>query len=86
MGPSEAAVQRSATAIGRREATVHAWAYLDLDAAAARARRLDGELVGPMSGLTVGVKDVIETADLPTEYGSPLFLGHRPAADAAVVA
>ncbi|MDX6256787.1 MAG: hypothetical protein QOJ11_3121 [Frankiales bacterium] len=83
---TEAALQRSAAAIQRWEPAVHAWVHLDLEAAAASARRIDDEPVGPMSGLTVGVKDVIETADLPTEYGSPLFAGHRPALDAAVVA
>ncbi len=41
---------------------------------------------GPLAGLPVGVKDVFDTADLPTAYGSPRWTGHRPAADAAVVA
>jgi Asp-tRNA(Asn)/Glu-tRNA(Gln) amidotransferase A subunit family amidase len=80
------ALERSAAAIARWEPTVRAWAHLDLDAAASAARRLDGEPAGPMSGVTVGVKDLIDTADLPTEYGSPLFAGHRPDSDAVVVA
>jgi Asp-tRNA(Asn)/Glu-tRNA(Gln) amidotransferase A subunit family amidase len=41
---------------------------------------------GPLAGRTVGVKDVFDTADLPTEYGSPIYAGHRPRADAAAVA
>src|SRR5207245_1498329 len=40
---------------------------------------------GPLHGLPVGVKDVIDTADMPTEYGSPIYKGHRPKADAEVV-
>jgi Asp-tRNA(Asn)/Glu-tRNA(Gln) amidotransferase A subunit family amidase len=84
-GTAGAALERSAAAIGQWEPTVHAWVHLDLAGAAARAGRIDAEPVGPMSGLTVGVKDVLDTAHLPTSYGSPLHLGHRPAADAFVV-
>jgi Asp-tRNA(Asn)/Glu-tRNA(Gln) amidotransferase A subunit family amidase len=80
-----AALERSAAAIEQWEPTVRAWIHLDLEGATARARRIDAEPVGPMSGLTVGVKDVLDTAELPTSYGSPLYLGHRPAADAVVV-
>ncbi|HEX5997430.1 MAG TPA: amidase, partial [Jiangellales bacterium] len=40
---------------------------------------------GPLHGIPVGVKDIIDTADLPTEYGSPIYTGHRPANDAEVV-
>ena len=41
---------------------------------------------GPLHGIPVGFKDVIETADLPTAYGSPIYPGFRPGADAACVA
>ncbi len=41
---------------------------------------------GPLAGVTVGVKDLIDTADMPTSYGSPIHTGHRPVADAAIVA
>ncbi len=41
---------------------------------------------GPLAGVSVGVKDIIDTADMPTEYGSPIHAGHRPSADASVVA
>ncbi|WP_020185282.1 amidase [Methylopila sp. 73B] len=41
---------------------------------------------GPLAGVTVGVKDLIDTADMPTDYGSAIYMGHRPAADAAIVA
>lgn len=40
----------------------------------------------PLSGIAVGVKDIFDTADLPTAYGSPIYAGHRPRADAALVA
>src|SRR5579875_1901651 len=69
--------------IAERESQVHAFTAFDRDAAmkaAATARP------GPLHGLPVGVKDVIDTADLPSEYGSPIWRGHRPKADAACVA
>ena len=51
------------------------------------ARELDrAGARGPLHGLPLGVKDIIDTFDLPTEYGSPIYAGHRPAADAACVA
>jgi Asp-tRNA(Asn)/Glu-tRNA(Gln) amidotransferase A subunit family amidase len=50
-----------------------------------RARSLDADLRGSLAGTAVGVKDVIDTADLPTGYGSPLFANHQPSADADVV-
>lgn len=40
---------------------------------------------GPLHGIPIGIKDVYDTADLPTAYGSPIFAGHRPAADAEAV-
>lgn len=73
--------------IAERESTVRAFAVLDADAALARARALDaGPLRGPLHGLPLGVKDLFDTADLPTSYGTAIHAGHRPAADAAAVA
>ncbi len=73
--------------IAEREAEVHAFVHLDADAALAQARALDaGPWRGPLHGLPLGVKDLFDTADLPTGYGSPVYTGHRPAADAAAVA
>jgi len=73
--------------IEEREATVRAWIHLDPDAVLAQARELDaGPLRGPLHGLPLGVKDLIDTADMPTAYGSPIYAGHRPRADAACVA
>lgn len=72
--------------IAAREDTVHAWAHLDRDGAIARARELDaGRPRGPLHGLPVGVKDIIDTADMPTTYGAAPYEGHRPARDAVCV-
>lgn len=73
--------------IAAREPVIHAWAALDADQARRHARALDsGSIRGPLHGLPIGVKDIIDTTDLVTEYGSPIYRGHRPAADAACVA
>ena len=40
---------------------------------------------GPLSGIAVAIKDLIDTADFPTGYGSPIYAGHRPSVDAAIV-
>ena len=72
--------------VGEREAEVHAFVHLDPDAALAHARALDaGPWRGPPHGLPLGVKDLFDTADIPTGYGSPIYAGHRPVADAAAV-
>ena len=68
------------------DAAIGAFRILDEEAVRCRAKGLDDRVAGPLQGLVVGVKDVIDTADLPTGYGSPLFADHRPAADADVVA
>jgi len=73
--------------IEARESTVGAWIHLDPDAVLAQARQLDaGPVRGPLHGLPIGVKDIIDTIDMPTCYGSAVYPGHRPAADAAGVA
>src|SRR5205807_2095020 len=53
--------------------------------AAAAERAYAGGAAGPLAGIPVAVKDLFDTADLPTEYGSRIFRGHRPATDAAAV-
>ena len=73
--------------ITEREETVRAWAHLDAGAALAQARACDAEAPrGPLHGVPVGVKDIVDTADLPTERGSAIHAGRRPGADAACVA
>lgn len=69
---------------------VHAFVHLDPDNALAQARALDrikaeGGRIGPLHGVPVGIKDIFDTADYPTECGSPLLAGRRPQADAAAV-
>src|SRR5271163_531636 len=80
-----AAVELCAEAIAAREADVGAFVALDLDAArrAAEEPRL---AAAPLHGLPVGFKDIFDTADFPTEYGSPIYAGFRPRADATAVA
>jgi len=73
------------------DATVQAWAFLDPQHVLAQARALDerrkeGAPVGPLHGVPVGVKDIFDTADMPTEDGTVLHAGRTPAEDAAVVA
>ncbi|MDP1742694.1 amidase [Polaromonas sp.] len=70
-----------------REPQVHAFVHIDADAALATARRLDaGPLRGLLHGLPFGVKDLFDTFDMPTAYGSPIYAGQQPLADAAAVA
>lgn len=73
--------------IASREAVVGAWQYLDREQALAAARQRDSEPPrGPLHGVPIAVKDLIDTVDMPTAYGSPIYRGHRPAADASCVA
>ena len=84
---AEAYVSSCLERIAARENDVRAWACIDPDFALKQARQRDQEPHGgPLHGIPVGFKDVIDTADLPTEYNSPIYKGHRPKADAACVA
>ena len=70
--------------IAVREPTVQAWQYLNADQVMAQARALDRRgSSGPLHGVPFGIKDIIDTYDMPTEYGSPIYQGHQPAGDAA---
>ena len=72
--------------IAERDAQVHAFVELNADAALDLARQLDaGPLRGLLHGLPFGVKDLLDTYDLPTRYGSPIYAGNQPPADAAAV-
>jgi Asp-tRNA(Asn)/Glu-tRNA(Gln) amidotransferase A subunit family amidase len=83
---SEKLVESCLARIAERESQVHAWAFLDPEQALAAARARDRTGVrGLLHGLPVGVKDIIETAAMPTGYGSPIHEGFRPASDAACV-
>ena len=84
---SEEVVRACLERIAERDATVRAWAHLDPEAALAQARAADAsDRRSPLHGVPVGVKDIIDTRELPTEFGSPIHAGRRPAADAACVA
>jgi Asp-tRNA(Asn)/Glu-tRNA(Gln) amidotransferase A subunit family amidase len=73
--------------IKAREPEIGAWSFLDPDRALAEARARDAEAPrGPLHGVPVGIKDIIDTADMPTTYGSLIYANHRPSVDAACVA
>ena len=73
--------------IAVREEAVGAWEFLDPELALTQARGVDAaEVKGPLAGVPVGVKDIIDTHDMPTGMGSPIYDGHRPSADASCVA
>lgn len=70
---------------------IHAWAFLDRNhamrqAEAADDHRKQGKAVGPLHGVPVGIKDIFDTGDMPTEFGSDLWAGRTPRRDAAAVA
>ena len=84
---AEAVVLSCLARIEEREPTVQAWAFLDPALALSQARERDAmRPFGPLHGVPIGVKDIIATADMPTEMGSPIYKGHRPPNDAACVA
>ena len=84
---SESVVRDCIARIGARDSVVKAWVNFDPDLALAQARALDrGAKRGPLHGVPIGIKDIIDTFDMPTEMGSPIYRGHRPPADASCVA
>jgi Asp-tRNA(Asn)/Glu-tRNA(Gln) amidotransferase A subunit family amidase len=69
--------------IAQREPEIRAFAWFD----AGQARRAAAQAgQGALAGIPIGVKDVIDTDDMPAQYGSPAWAGHRPRSDAACVA
>lgn len=84
---SESLTRACLERIEAREPEVQAWEFLDPELALEQAKRRDaGALRGPLHGLPFGVKDIIDTYDMPTAYGSPIYQGHRPSRDASCVA
>ena len=79
----QAAVAQSLDAIADKDAAIGAFATVaDRQATLAAAASANG----PLAGIAIGVKDIIDTHDMPTEMGSPIYAGNRPASDAAIVA
>ncbi len=73
--------------IAEREPQVHAWAWLDPAKARAAAAALDRQApTGPLHGVPLAVKDIMDTRDMPTQCGSPIYQGRQPAWDASCVA
>jgi Asp-tRNA(Asn)/Glu-tRNA(Gln) amidotransferase A subunit family amidase len=73
--------------IAELDASLHAYVGLDAERALEQARLIDsGQRRGALCGVPVAIKDVIDTDDMATEYGSSIYRGHRPAADATCVA
>ena len=88
---SEQLVEACLAQIREHEPRVMAWQFLDEAHALAQARardadRAEGRTIGALHGVPVGVKDIIDTTDMPTEDGTPLHAGRRPDGDASVVA
>ncbi|MFP6746356.1 MAG: amidase [Alphaproteobacteria bacterium] len=88
---SQALVRACLERIEQTDGAIRAWQHLDEDLALAQAKDLDelranGKPMGPLHGIPVGIKDIVDTADMPTEYGSPIHAGHAPAQDATLVA
>ena len=84
---AEAVMRAHLDRIDERDADVFAWLHLARDAALERAKVLDrGPRQGLLHGVPMGVKDIIDSFDQPTTYGSPIYKSHQPLADAATVA
>jgi len=83
----EAVARDCLARIAARDGVVKAWVNFDPEIALAQARALDrASSRGPLHGVPIGLKDTIDTFDMPTEMGSPIFRGNRPRLDAACVA
>ncbi|MCC8968761.1 amidase, partial [Bradyrhizobium sp. Pear76] len=74
---ADVAITQTRDAIAAQEKTIGAFVRLDEKARAQQA--------GPLRGIAVGIKDIIDTADFPTEMGAAIYRGHQPRADAPVV-
>jgi len=81
-------VERQLAAYGMWEPQLHAFAWFDPDVVKTAAREADAGKAGPqqpLHGVSVGIKDIFDTAGIPTEYGSPVFKGRTPTEDARAV-
>jgi Asp-tRNA(Asn)/Glu-tRNA(Gln) amidotransferase A subunit family amidase len=81
---AETVVRSCLERIAEREPVVRAWSYLAGEAALAQARAFDkGGKKTLLGGVPFGIKDIFDTVDMPTTYGSPIYVGWRPANDAS---
>lgn len=76
--------------IEQTESSIQAWVHLDADQALSQAAEMDrirraGFGLGALHGIPVALKDIVDTADMPTERGTPIFKGRQPDQDAAIV-
>jgi len=83
---SEKLVRASLERIAERDSVVKAWVYLEPELALKQAKAADAAKGGLLRGVPVGVKDIIDTHDMPTGHNSPIFEGKVPFGDAACVA
>jgi amidase len=83
---SENLVQACLDRIAERDPVVKAWVHLDPALALRQARAADQAMGGLLRGVPIGVKDIIDTHDMPTGHNSPIFEGKVPFGDAACVA
>ena len=87
MSSAEERVGACLARIAERDGEIRAWAYVDFDYAKAQARALDRfPRKGALHGIPIGVKDVLDTFDMPTQYGSSIYRDHHPSKDSACVA
>lgn len=85
---AEGLTRAAVNQVEERDPQLNAVVHMDREAALAQGRALDrlpGDRRGPLHGIPVAIKDVTETADMPTTYGSEAFAGYRPGFDAAIV-
>ena len=88
---SEELIKDCLSRINERENDIQAWSYINTELALLQAQKADkhqndGRGLGPLHGIPIGIKDVIDTKDMPTENGSPIFEGRSPQHDALCVA
>src|SRR6516162_9109406 len=81
---AEAVICSCLARIAEREPVVRAWSHIAGEAALAKAREIDRIKKNTLlKGVPFGIKDIFDTSDMPTTYGSPIYAGWRPANDAS---
>ena len=88
---SEELISDCLNRLNNREDDIQAWSYINAKHALEQAKKADkhqneGGSLGPLHGIPIGIKDVIDTEDMPTENGSPIYEGRRPQKDALCIA